>query len=114
MSHVNLRNKDGQYVEPDDPTFASAAAGVDWSKHAGMAASLTDASGAKSWPITTATFILMYKEPVNKAASAEVLKFFDFAYKDGKKMAIDLDYVPMPDSTTDFIRKNVWSTINLK
>ena len=114
MSHVNLRNKDGQYVEPDDPTFAAAAAGVDWSKHAGMAASLTDAAGAKSWPITTATFILMYKEPANKAASAEVLKFFDFAFKDGKKMALDLDYVPMSDSATDFIRKSVWTTINLK
>jgi phosphate transport system substrate-binding protein len=75
---------------------------------------LTDASGAKSWPITTATFILMYKEPANKAASAEVLKFFDFAFKDCKKMAMDLDYVPMPDATTDFIRKSVWSTINLK
>jgi phosphate transport system substrate-binding protein len=56
----------------------------------------------------------MYKEPTNKAASADVLKFFDFAFKDGKKMAIELEYVPMPDSTTDFIRKNVWSTINLK
>ena len=114
ISHANLRNKDGQVVEPDDTTFAAAAAGIDWSKHAGMAASLTDASGAKSWPITTATFILMYKEPTNKAASAEVLKFFDYAFKDGKKMALELEYVPMPDATTDYIRKSVWSTINLK
>jgi phosphate transport system substrate-binding protein len=79
-----------------------------------MAASLTDASGAKSWPITTATFILMYKEPTNKAAAAEVLKFFDYGFKDGKKMALELEYVPMPDATTDYIRKSVWSTINLK
>jgi phosphate transport system substrate-binding protein len=56
----------------------------------------------------------MYKQPSNKAASAEALKFFDFAFKDGKKMANDLDYVPLPDSTTDFIRKNVWSQINTK
>ena len=114
LAHVNLKNKDGQIVAPDDLTFAAAAAGTDWSKFPAMAASLTDAAGAKSWPITTATFILMYKEPTNKAAAADALKFFDFAFKDGKKMAIDLDYVPLPDATTDFIRKNVWSQINTK
>ena len=114
LAHINLKNKDGQFVGPEEATFAAAAAGTDWSKFPAMAASLTDAAGAKSWPITTATFILMYKQPSNKAASAEALKFFDFAFKDGKKMAIDLDYVPLPDSTTDFIRKNVWSQINTK
>jgi phosphate transport system substrate-binding protein len=114
LAHINLKNKDGQFVGPEEATFAAAAAGTDWSKFPAMAASLTDAAGAKSWPITTATFILMYKQPSNKAASAEALKFFDFAFKDGKKMAIDLDYVPLPDSTTDFIRKNVWSQIITK
>jgi len=114
LSHINLKNKDGQFVEPDDVTFAAASAGTDWSKFPAMAASLTDAAGAKSWPITTATFILMYKQPTNKAASAEALKFFDFAFKDGKKLAQDLDYVPLPDATTEFIRKNVWSQIENK
>ena len=109
-----MKNKDGQIVEPDDLTFAAAAAGTDWSKFPAMAASLTDASGAKSWPITTATFILMYKNPTNKVTSAEALKFFDFAFKDGKKMALDLDYVPLPDATTEFIRKQVWTQINNK
>jgi phosphate transport system substrate-binding protein len=114
LSHINLKNKDGQIVEPDDLTFAAAAAGTDWSKFPAMAASLTDASGAKSWPITTATFILMYKNPTNKVTSAEALNFFDFAFKDGKKMALDLDYVPLPDATTEFIRKQVWTQINNK
>ncbi len=114
LSHINLKNKDGQIVEPDDLTFAAAAAGTDWSKFPAMAASLTDASGAKSWPITTATFILMYKNPTNKVTSAEALKFFDFAFKDGKKMALDLDYVPLPDATTEFIRKQVWTQIDNK
>ena len=114
LSHINLKNKDGQIVEPDDLTFAAAAAGTDWSKFPAMAASLTDASGAKSWPITTATFILMYKNPTNKVTSAEALKFFDFAFKDGKKLALDLDYVPLPDATTEFIRKQVWTQINNK
>ncbi len=114
LSHINLKNKDGQIVEPDDLTFAAAAAGTDWSKFPAMAASLTDAAGANSWPITTATFILMYKQPTNKVTSAEALKFFDFAFKDGKKLAQDLDYVPLPDATTEFIRKHVWTLIDNK
>jgi len=111
---VSLKNKDGQFVQPDDTTFAAAAAGTDWSKIPGMGTFITNASGAKSWPITGASFILMYKNPEKKANSAEVLKFFDFAFKEGKQMALELDYVPMPDVTTDFIRKNVWSNIATK
>jgi phosphate transport system substrate-binding protein len=112
--YFNLVNSAGQTVKPDDETFAAAAAGTDWSKIPGMGVFITNAPGAKSWPITGASFILMYKQPANKANSAEVLKFFDFAFKEGKKMAADLDYVPMPDSTTDFIRKNVWNQVNTK
>ncbi len=114
MTHIQLRNQAGQFVQPDDVTFAAAAAGTDWSKIPGMGTFITNAPGASSWPITGASFILMYKNPTNKASSAEVLKFFDFAFKEGKKMAADLDYVPMPDATTDFIRKNVWNQINTK
>jgi phosphate transport system substrate-binding protein len=114
MTFISLKNKDGQFVAPDDLTFAAAAAGTDWSKVPGMGTFITNAGGAKSWPITGASFILMYKDPENKTNAAEVLKFFDFAFKDGKKMAEDLDYVPMPDSTTDYIRKNVWSKIKVK
>jgi phosphate transport system substrate-binding protein len=114
MPYLNLVNQAGQTVSPDDETFAAAAAGTDWAKIPGMGTFITNAPGAKSWPITGASFILMYKEPSNKANAAEVLKFFDFAFKEGKKMAADLDYVPMPDATTDFIRKNVWTKINTK
>jgi phosphate transport system substrate-binding protein len=112
--YFNLINQAGQTVAPDDTTFAAAAAGTDWAKIPGMGAFITNAPGANSWPITGASFILMYKQPTNKKNSAEVLKFFDFAFKEGKKMAADLDYVPMPDATTDFIRKNVWTQINTK
>ena len=114
MPYLNLVNQAGQTVSPDDETFAAAAAGTDWAKIPGMGTFITNAPGAKSWPITGASFILMYKEPGNKTNAAEVLKFFDFAFKEGKKMAADLDYVPMPDATTDFIRKNVWTKINTK
>jgi phosphate transport system substrate-binding protein len=114
MTHINLRNQAGQFVAPDDETFAAASASTDWAKVPGMGIYLTNAPGAKSWPITGASFILMYKDPANKANAAEVMKFFDFAFKEGKKMAVDLEYVPMPDATTDFIRKNVWNQINAK
>jgi phosphate transport system substrate-binding protein len=114
MTYVNLKNAAGQFVAPDDETFAAAAAGTDWAKIPGMGTFITNAPGAKSWPITGASFILMYKNPENKANSAEVLKFFDFAFKEGKAMATELDYVPMPEATTNFIRKNIWSQIKNK
>lgn len=109
-----LENKDGKFVMPDDLTFAAAAAKADWSKAPGMGISLVSQPGAESYPVVTASFILMYKEPANKAESAEVLKFFDWAFKNGKNLATELDYVPLPDSLTNDIRKNVWSQINTK
>lgn len=114
MTHIALKNKEGNYVQPDDLTFAAAAAGTDWAKIPGMGTFITDAAGPKSWPITGASFILLYKNPENKAKAAEVMKFFDFGFKEGKNMALELDYVPMPDATTDFIRKNVFTKVVTK
>ncbi len=111
MNFMQLQNADGKYVSPDDKTFAAAAAGADWFSVPGMGVSMVNAKGAASWPISTASFILMYKNPVDKAASAEALKFFDWAFKNGKKMADDLDYVSLPDSLTNQIRTKVWSQI---
>jgi phosphate transport system substrate-binding protein len=109
-----LQNRDGQYVLPDDDTFAAAAAGADWFSVPGMGLSIVNQPGAKSYPVTTASFILMYKQPGNKAESAEVLKFFDWAFKNGKEMAAELDYVALPDALTAQIRQRVWSQINTK
>lgn len=109
-----LQNKNGNYVMPDDETFAAAAAGADWFSVPGMGLSIVDQPGAKAYPVTTASFILMYKEPSNKAESAEVLKFFDWAFKNGKGMASELDYVALPDVLTNAIRTRVWSQINTK
>jgi phosphate transport system substrate-binding protein len=106
-----LQNADGKFVSPDDLTFAAAAAGADWFSVPGMGISMVNAKGATSWPISTASFILMYKEPGDKAASQEVIKFFDWAFKNGKQMAAELDYVPLPDALTAQIRQKVWSQI---
>ena len=111
LNFMQLRNKDGNYVSPDDKTFAAAAAGADWFSVPGMGLSIVDQKGAQSWPISTASFILMYKSPADKAASQEALKFFDWAFKNGKNLALELDYVPLPDSLTDQIRAKVWNQI---
>jgi phosphate transport system substrate-binding protein len=111
IPYMALQNADGRFVRPDEKTFAAAAAGVDWFSVPGMGVSMVNAKGADSWPISTASFILMYKEPANVAESNEVLKFFDWAFKNGQKDALDLDYVPMPDSVTNAIRARVWNQI---
>jgi phosphate transport system substrate-binding protein len=111
MNFLQLQNADGKYVNPDDLTFAAAAAGADWFSVPGMGVSMVNAKGASSWPISTASFILMYKDPTDKAASQAALKFFDWSFRNGKKMAADLDYVPLPDALTAQIRQRVWSQI---
>ena len=106
-----LQNKNGKYVMPDDLTFAAAAAGADWFSVPGMGLSIVDQPGDAAYPVTTASFILMYKNPADKAASAEVIKFFDWSFKNGKQMALDLEYVPLPDALTRQIRERVWTQI---
>lgn len=114
LTHMQVQNQAGQFVNPDDTTFAAAAAGVDWFSVPGMGVSMVNAKGEKAWPISTASFILMYREPANEAQSAEVLKFFDWAFKNGKAAAAELDYVALPDALTAQIRAKVWSQINAK
>ena len=114
IPYFSLRNRDGKFVRPDDRTFAAAAAGADWFSVPGMGLSIVDQPGATSWPISTASFIIMYRDPENKAASAEVLKFFDWSFRNGKQAALDLDYVPLPDVLVQQIRERVWSQINNK
>ena len=111
MTFMQLQNKNGKFVSPDDLTFAAAAAGADWFSVPGMGISIVDQKGDTVWPVTTASFIIMYKDPVDKKSSAEVLKFFDWSFKNGKKMAEELDYVSLPDVLTKQIRERVWSQI---
>ena len=108
---LQLLNKNNKYVSPDDLTFAAAAAGADWFSVPGMGISIVDQKGDTAWPVSTASFIIMYKDPADKKASAEALKFFDWAFKNGKKAAEELDYVALPDSLTRQIRERVWSQI---
>src|SRR6476619_6054916 len=108
MTTVSMINKDGKTVAPSAASFQAAAASADWEKADGFYVILTDEPGAGSWPIAGATFILIHKQPADQAAAAEALKFFNWAYAKGDKMAEDLDYVPMPDNVVTAIQK-VWA-----
>ena len=96
MSFTLLTNKAGYSVAPNSDSFQAAAGNADWAHSDSYYVILTDQEGAKSWPITGASFILLYKQPDDAVAVGEALKFFAWAYKDGGAMAAELDYVPLP------------------
>ena len=108
LTHTRMINADGKAVQPDLKTFMAAAANADWKGTPGYAVVLTNQPGAESWPMTAATFILMHKAPTDAATAGEALKFFDWAYRKGDKMAADLDYSPMPDSVVKMV-ESTWS-----
>ncbi|MFK3738924.1 phosphate ABC transporter substrate-binding protein PstS [Massilia sp. TN1-12] len=112
MSHTQLKNKDGAFLQPDDDAFKAAAANADWAKAPGFAVVLTDQPGKTAWPLTSASYILMHKSQADAAKGKEVLKFFEYAFKNGDAAATDLDYVPMPDSVTKLVEA-AWKS-NLK
>jgi phosphate transport system substrate-binding protein len=102
MSYVQMRNSAGNFVAPSDVSFKAAAASAEWSKSFNQV--LTDQPGKDSWPITGATFIMMHVKQDKPQQAAAALKFFDWAYSNGDKMADELDYVPMPENVESIIR----------
>jgi phosphate transport system substrate-binding protein len=108
MIYSAMVNSAGKTVKATLAAFQAAAANADWTKEPGFYQILTNQPGDASWPITAATFILMHKQPTDKAASADALKFFAWAYENGDKMATDLDYIPMPDSVVKLV-KETWA-----
>lgn len=110
MSHVSLINRDGKAVQPSEASFGAAAAKANWTGTPNFAVNLNNQPGAGSWPITSASFILLYKKADKPEQSAEVLKFFNWALTKGQKMAVDLDYVPLPDNAVKAIVKS-WAEI---
>ncbi len=103
-----IQNKSGKYPQPENKAFQAAAASADWNAAPGFGISLTNQPGDEAWPITAPTFILIPKSPEKPEQIAEVLKFFSWAYKNGDKLASDLDYVPLPDNVVAMIQA-AWS-----
>ena len=107
MTFTLMKNKDGHFVTPNDTAFKAAAAGADWNKT--FFQITTEQPGKDAWPLTNPTYILMYKTQDKPANATNALKFFDWAFNNGDKMADDLDYVPLPDSVKALVRKQ-WET----
>ena len=97
LAHGQLQNAAGKFVEPDDETFKAAAAGADWASVPGMGVVLTDQKGDKSWPITGTSFILLHAKQERPENGREVIRFFEWSFRNGAGMAAELDYVPMPE-----------------
>lgn len=111
LTNLQLQNKAGNWISPDDANFAAAALAADWFSVPGMGLSIVNQPHKDAWPITTASFIVMYKDPQDKLASKEAVKFFDWSFKNGKKLSEELDYVHLPDKLQADIRTKVWSQI---
>lgn len=108
LTYADMINKDGNKVEPTAAAFSAAAANADWSSQPGYGVILANQPGAESWPMTAATWILVYKKPDNTEATADALKFFAWSYAKGADMAGALDYVPMPDNVVKSVEA-MWS-----
>ena len=108
LTTTNMMNKAGKTVSPSSASFQAAAANADWNSQPGYGVILANQPGDQSWPMTAATWILIYKKPQDVAATAEALKFFAWSYAKGGKAAEELDYVPMPSNVVGDIQK-MWS-----
>ncbi len=106
---TQLRNKAGAYVTPSSEAFMAAAANANWHDAKNYAVDIIDQPGAKSWPIVSATFVLLPKDPKDGARSANVIKFFDWAYKNGSAIATGLDYIPLPEAVQNAVRAS-WAS----
>lgn len=107
LAWTAVQNKAGKFVQPEQKSFAAAAANADWKGTPGMGVVLTNESGDDSWPITAATFILLNKTVAKPTEVKTALEFFDWAWKNGADTAAKLDYVPLPNEVTNTIRQ-VW------
>lgn len=112
MSYTTLQNAAGSFVIPSDESFKAAAEGVDWAKT--FAQDMTNAKGANAWPLSTATYILVYQKSDNPQDTEATLKFFNWAFEKGNQEAIALDYVPFPDTVKKTIRQSWLKIVDAK
>ena len=112
LAHVQLQNRDGRWVQPDDLTFKAAAANAEWTTSNGLYNVLTDQKGQNAWPITGASYIIMHKTQSDPVVGRAVLKFFSWCFTNGEKMATDLDYVHLPKEVVSKVRVE-WTKFNL-
>jgi len=110
LAYVSLKNRDGEFVTPGRQAFQSAVANADWAAAPAFYAPLAHQPGKQTWPITGATFALIYKQQQRRLTAIEMLKFFDWSYRAGAKLADELQYVPMPKDVVQMI-ESAWAEV---
>ncbi len=110
LTYADMKNADGKIVSPSLETFTAAASNADWAHAKNFNLVITNQPGAKSWPIAASTWVLIHTQPDDAVAAGEALKFFDWAYKNGKAEAKALDYVSIPEPVVALIEKS-WDGI---
>src|SRR5262249_15146112 len=110
LAFVRLQNRDGQFVPPGKQAFAAAVANADWAAAPALRALLTYQPGSQTWPITGATFALIYKQQQRRLTAIEMLRFFDWSYRSGARLADELQYVPMPKDAVQMI-ESAWAEV---
>ncbi len=100
---TQIQNKDGNFVKAEHAAFMAAASAADWSVP-GFAANVINTPGPQSWPIVAPTFILLPTNPTDATRSANVRRFFDWAFRDGDRLAQELEYIPLTQTTKDAVR----------
>jgi phosphate transport system substrate-binding protein len=110
LGYARMINAAGKTVEPSLDSFAAAAASADFAGARNFNLIITNQPGEASWPIAASTWVLIHAQPGDATAAGEALKFFDWAYKNGKDQAKALDYVPIPDNVVGLIEKS-WDNI---
>lgn len=105
LSHTQLASAEGKFLQPTMATFQAAAMNADWKNAPGFRLLLNNQPGADSWPMTAATFILMHKDQADAGKAKEIIKFFDWSYEKGGKLAESLDFIPMPESVIDLVEE---------
>jgi phosphate transport system substrate-binding protein len=113
LAYVLMKNHDGAFVAPNNQSFSSAASNAEWSKGPAFQVLLTDQPGRESWPITGATFVLVYKDQGRSETAVEMLRFFDWVYRNGATVADDLDYTPIPQNVVQLVEKQ-WIDITMR
>lgn len=113
LAHVALQNRAGNFVEPDPDTFTAAAANADWLAQPGMGIMLTNQPGQDAWPITSATFVLLPRQPASAERARAALDFFAWAFRNGGQLAHDLHYVPLPQRAIEQVERT-WTLIRDK
>ncbi len=97
LTMTKLANADGAFVEANPATFNAAATQADWSQAKNGVANMLALPGANTWPIVSATYVLVPTKPTDPAKTRAALAFFSWAFANGDNMANDLGYVPLPD-----------------